>query len=346
MVSASHTLQSTVMLTAVGFNMSQFLVDMEAKATFPCDIGAGANAKQKCKSSRWRCSQFEQLLIWRSAAGLSDCETFIKAIHFVKESGVREGINRRAGDGDADASTWCELRHYLGRRHSFRQAAERIFRASKLWPEVFHGFTVDCIATSRPVKHSIPKHLLSTLDMIQAAFPSKNLEEYYGQIENLQEHNLDSHIRDQLPLKSIRQFIHCEVHLEDFLVGDQKVEPSAYWENSIELQRASLHVGSVTSTLMVTTTISKSGLPIRTSIQNGVFPTFVKVKEKKLTSDEMSCSRTLSRRCRMPPLRLSRNNIRRGSGMTRVRSRAGSRPEAVSMTWKVAAQELPAAYTV
>ena len=59
------------------------------------------------------------------------------------------------------------------------------------------------------------------------------LDEYYSHVEKLQEHHLDCFIQEELPQKSIRQFVHCEVHLQDFLVRGGRVEPSDYWSNSM-----------------------------------------------------------------------------------------------------------------
>lgn len=73
----------------------------------------------------------------------------------------------------------------------------------------------------------------SMMKVIQISFPDMDLEEYMEQIEALEDHGLRDYLQDELRHKSLRQFVHCEVHLHDFLILEKKTDPSQYWNNSI-----------------------------------------------------------------------------------------------------------------
>ncbi|KZL80874.1 hypothetical protein CI238_01917 [Colletotrichum incanum] len=189
------------------------LRQIEAKASFPRDMSSGYNARPKF---------------------LSDCETLMKAIHYAKETGFNKAMNERASVGDSEAvHSWCELRHYLGRLLSYRQAADSIVGAYKKWPELFTDFTVEHIPSSRLVRLSLPKPTLSPMEVIPAAFPDMNVDEYASHIEQLRDYNLDGHIQDKLRQKPMRQLVHCEVHLQNFLVRTKMAEPDDYWNKSM-----------------------------------------------------------------------------------------------------------------
>jgi hypothetical protein len=65
------------------------------------------------------------------------------------------------------------------------------------------------------------------------AFPDRDLEDFNEEIGELEHHGLRNHIQDELRHKSLRQFVHCEVHLENFLIGDEKTDATQYWNNSM-----------------------------------------------------------------------------------------------------------------
>ncbi|KAH8175138.1 hypothetical protein LIA77_06557 [Sarocladium implicatum] len=193
-------------------NLVQALKDIEVKSHFPCEITAGDSPRAKF---------------------LKGCEALIKAIQAGKENGFSEGINRFASASGAEAShPWLELRHHLGRLHSYRLAAETIVNASSLWPELFQDFTVEYIPSSLGIRLSLTHPTPSMRQVIHMAFPERDLEEFNEEIQELEYHGLRGHVQDELRHKSLRQFVHCEVHLENFLIGDEKTDASQYWNNS------------------------------------------------------------------------------------------------------------------
>ncbi|GKT78881.1 hypothetical protein ColTof4_11304 [Colletotrichum tofieldiae] len=173
-------------------------------------------------------------VVFDQREGEVDCEALIRIIHSTIAAGLSKTMNERASVDDPEAARpWCELRHHLGRLHSYRQAADTIVDAWKTWPELFTGFTVGYIPSARPARLSLPMPTPSPVDVVSAAFPDMDHEVYRSHIEQLQIYNLDRHIQDKLEQGPVDQLVHCEVNLQDFLVRGKMVEPYDYWNNSM-----------------------------------------------------------------------------------------------------------------
>ncbi|EEY19575.1 conserved hypothetical protein [Verticillium alfalfae VaMs.102] len=191
----------------------QQLKHVHDRAKFSHDMLAGENARNKF---------------------LRDCEILIRAIHALRESSFMTAMYERTHDSNTDISrSWCELRHYLGRLHSYRQAAECIYKASRDWPEMFKGFTVNFISSSRPLKLSLPKPHPGSGQVIQVAFPDINMDEYHDHLDVLRLYSLDENLLNELPQKSMKLVMHCEVLLHSFLVRSGSVDADEYWNDSM-----------------------------------------------------------------------------------------------------------------
>ncbi|KAK1995943.1 hypothetical protein LX36DRAFT_692269 [Colletotrichum falcatum] len=205
--------ESGMGLTAKGTDILARLRHIEANATFPRDIQSDPNARSKF---------------------LSDCVTLIKAIHHTTATGFGLVMNKGAAVDDPDVShAWCQLRHHLGRMYSYRQAADSIVEACKEWPQLFTGFTVGHVPSSRQVRLPLPRPTLPLEDVIRAALPDWDFQAYAGHIERLREYGLEDHIRGRLEQKPVKQVVHCEVLLQDFLVQEKMTRPHNYWGNSM-----------------------------------------------------------------------------------------------------------------
>ncbi|KAL2204230.1 hypothetical protein CC79DRAFT_1372239 [Sarocladium strictum] len=163
---------------------------------------------------------------------LSDCETLIKAIHFTKVDGFDRTISEHAGS-DEDSACWSELRHYFGRLYSNRQAVTYILKAASDWPELFRSFTVQYVPSSRLTRVTLPKPQPALHSIIREALPSIELDEYSHYLRDLQERGLERNMNDKLKARPLRQLVHCEVHLHDFLTNKGIVESASYWRNSM-----------------------------------------------------------------------------------------------------------------
>ncbi|KAI9148947.1 hypothetical protein HJFPF1_10991 [Paramyrothecium foliicola] len=163
---------------------------------------------------------------------LSACETLIKAIHAMK-SPLNNFINNRAGQQDSKlAYPWCELRHCLGRLHSYRQATESIFEARTRWPKLFSDFDVRFIPSSRSKRVPVTKSS-DVNEILSAAFPDFNHSDMKDDIEDLRAFGFEKYIRSQITKRSPRATVHCEVHLHNYLLQQGKTHRSDYWENSL-----------------------------------------------------------------------------------------------------------------
>ncbi|KAH7363545.1 hypothetical protein B0T11DRAFT_353880 [Plectosphaerella cucumerina] len=198
---------------ASGSSTIMQLRQLEERAKFPCDM-SGDNAKSKF---------------------LSDCSLLLKAIQSAKESNFGKTIEDRARDEDPDASLpWRELRHHLGRLHSYRQAADSIVNVAKDRPEMVTNFTIDYISSSKQVKLPMPRPSPSPPDLIQDAFPDLIIDDYECELDDLREHGLDRNIRVQLYLhQKMKRLVHCEVLLHDYLVRQKVDKPTKFWNDSM-----------------------------------------------------------------------------------------------------------------
>ncbi|RYP03298.1 hypothetical protein DL764_005239 [Monosporascus ibericus] len=162
---------------------------------------------------------------------LKDCETLIKAIHANKGTKVDEAIRRQSKDGEISSSEpWCELRHYLGRLHSYREAAEVIVASTERWPKLFEDFTVVSVQSSRHMRKPIPKSELTAADIIRNMIPEEeDPRPYLSQVEVMQKLGLDKLIQDQVRRQSFRPYVHAEVLVHGHLLRRGISHPRNYW---------------------------------------------------------------------------------------------------------------------
>ncbi|TPX11507.1 uncharacterized protein E0L32_007718 [Thyridium curvatum] len=153
---------------------------------------------------------------------LSDCETLIKAIVALRGGKVEEAIVSKAREGEFSSSEpWCELRHYLGRLHSYRQAAEVIILSLERWPLLFSNFKITTVPSvkqrGRPLKPS-DKH--TACEIIQGMTAGRfDAEQYLSQAAELEQvAGLDSLVQEQVQ-KMCRPMVHAEVLLHDYLLN-------------------------------------------------------------------------------------------------------------------------------
>ncbi|RBA09766.1 hypothetical protein FPRO05_05702 [Fusarium proliferatum] len=185
---------------------------IKQKSLFPRDMTSSTNSKNKF---------------------FRDCEDLIKAIHNSQNTGIDKVLHKYIGTTEPEISyQWSQLRHHLGRLHSFRQASEAIIDASTKWPLLFKNFTVNYIPSSRPRKFTRIHGLnASPTDIIKAAFPDQDLSYYEDDIAELRTYGLDEQIQKQelkFPSKSL---VHCEANLHSHLITAGKTRPCDFWND-------------------------------------------------------------------------------------------------------------------
>ncbi|GKT49954.1 uncharacterized protein ColSpa_10135 [Colletotrichum spaethianum] len=60
-----------------------------------------------------------------------------------------------------------------------------------------------------------------------------DVEDCANHIQRLQMHNLDQYIQENLEKKPVKQIVHCEVLLQDFLIRGKMVQTRDYWDNTM-----------------------------------------------------------------------------------------------------------------
>ncbi|KAM0263372.1 hypothetical protein ACHAQJ_001228 [Trichoderma viride] len=154
------------------------------------------------------------------------------AIQANKIGSFEKDLESRAAQKDADSAEWSELRHYLGRLHSYRQASEIIVAAATTWADLFKNPRVDYIH-SAPQKR-IPAPSSSNLsEIISIALPEYEASDFESDITELQIYELEDIIQKQLRSRRIRTMVHGEVHLHNYLIQKGKTSSADFWGGSM-----------------------------------------------------------------------------------------------------------------
>ena len=163
---------------------------------------------------------------------LSDCETLIKAIRRSKTSPIHHAIVARAKDEEMSSSkVWCELRHYMARLYSYRDATEVIVDTSRHCRELFQDFTVDPIASSAPMARPITgAHRLTAAEIIRCMTP-KDEDARHDLLlaEEMQKFELDSIIYNETKKNSFAPIVHAEILVYDYLSRHDITKSSQFW---------------------------------------------------------------------------------------------------------------------
>jgi hypothetical protein len=112
-------------------------------------------------------------------------------------------------------SPWTELRHAVGRLYSYFLAVRIMFEARERWPRLFLDFEVTTVPSSTPLIPP-PNAKRRARDIIGQMPPREfDVEELQAQVEPLQKHGLDEHLKKQSHATRFRPIVHAEVLLLD-----------------------------------------------------------------------------------------------------------------------------------
>ncbi|KAF6823918.1 hypothetical protein CPLU01_11142 [Colletotrichum plurivorum] len=166
---------------------------------------------------------------------LSDCEKLIKAIVTIKSTSIDEAIRKNAKDGEfTNSETWCELRHYLGRLLSFRQAADVIVGARDKLPLLLRDFKVIAVPSSSTIQKPIAKSLqLSAISIIcNMNLEQAEEETYLDLADEMQKFGLDSFIQQQASIRTFKPYVHAEILVHEYLVREGRNHAGDFWKGS------------------------------------------------------------------------------------------------------------------
>ncbi|KAF0318587.1 hypothetical protein GQ607_014138 [Colletotrichum asianum] len=187
------------------------LETLKQKAAFPRDIVSG-NAQAKF---------------------FSDCEKLLRGISVIKGTTIDQAITNYARDGHmAGSDSWRELRHFLGRFLSFRQASNAIVGAKDRFPTLFQDFTVTKISSSQPAPKPIARSRSVTAKSIirnMITDDDDDREYFLEHATAMQMFNLDDEIQRQISKRTFRPRVHAEILVHEYLLEKGLQHSSQFW---------------------------------------------------------------------------------------------------------------------
>ncbi|KAK8079395.1 hypothetical protein PG997_007213 [Apiospora hydei] len=162
---------------------------------------------------------------------LSDCDTLLKAISINKGTRIEESILEHSDDmNKSSLEAWQELRHCLGRLHSYRQAAEVILAAHERWPQLFQEFRIYAILCGRKAPNPILNRQLSAETIVRTMlWYDEDPKPYLRQVGTLDKIGLSSEIRKLAQKKTFHPFVHAEVQVHAALIQQYIFRPCQFW---------------------------------------------------------------------------------------------------------------------
>ncbi|KAH0438542.1 hypothetical protein CcaCcLH18_03249 [Colletotrichum camelliae] len=187
------------------------LETLKQKAAFPRDIVSG-NAQTKF---------------------FSDCEKLLRGISVIKGTTIDQAITDYAREGHmAGSDSWRELRHFLGRFLSFRQASNAIVGAKDRFPALFQDFTITKISSSQPAPKPITRSRSVTARSIISNMitdDDDDREYFFEHATAMQMFNLDDEIQRQISKRTFRPRVHAEIIVHNYLLEKGLQQSSQYW---------------------------------------------------------------------------------------------------------------------
>lgn len=138
-------------------------------------------------------------------------------------SEIHKAIDLKARDSEMMRSEpWCDLRHYLGRWHSYRQAAEIITKASQRWPTLFQDYEFLMLPCSEKMTKPINKSDLTAALILEnmAAAEHKTTTALLQHAQEAQKFDLDQAIQLQVSKSKFEPIIHAEIIVHTHLVNN------------------------------------------------------------------------------------------------------------------------------
>ncbi|OTA00173.1 hypothetical protein A9Z42_0056060 [Trichoderma parareesei] len=162
------------------------------------------------------------------------CKALFLFIHDAQRQKLGDSISEQARDGEIDSKKdWIDLRHSVGRLHSYYLAVKTIVRASRLWKRLCHDFKVTVIPSApvhphplclkRPVAHEILGRMSSDEGKIAT---------YRSLAAELQPLGLDLNILNECNDLSQTHMVHAEILVLDYVLKYmQENDDAKFWNN-------------------------------------------------------------------------------------------------------------------
>ncbi|KAL7920381.1 hypothetical protein ACQKWADRAFT_298857 [Trichoderma austrokoningii] len=151
----------------------------------------------------------------------SSCERVFLFIDDNQRLKLGDSISEQAREGQMDSSEpWLELRHFLGRLHSYHLAVETMLRARRLWGRLWDDIKVTAIPSATTIPHPLYNMTPNANKIIGRLTSAEDLmETYRNRAAMLQERGLDEKILEECSSSSQTHMVHAEVLVLDHVLS-------------------------------------------------------------------------------------------------------------------------------
>ncbi|KAL6696935.1 hypothetical protein J3F84DRAFT_347945 [Trichoderma pleuroticola] len=149
------------------------------------------------------------------------CEELFLFLHEAQRRKFGDSISEQAREGEMDNSKlWLELRHFVGRLHSYYLAVETIIRASRLWDRLFHDIKVTVISSASMIPHPLHRNRPNASEIVgRMSSSAEIIERHRSMAEQLQDLDLDETILKECNSASLTHMVHAEVLVLDHVLS-------------------------------------------------------------------------------------------------------------------------------
>ncbi|KAM0449514.1 hypothetical protein ACHAO4_007534 [Trichoderma viride] len=149
----------------------------------------------------------------------ASCEKLFLFIDDNRRLKLRDSISEQTREGKIDSSMpWLELRHFLGRLHSYHLAVKTMIRARQFWDRLRDDIKVTVIPSATTIPHPLHKKRPIASEIIGRMTSAEELlETYRSQAAKLL--NLDEKILEECNSSSQTHMVHAELLVLDYVLG-------------------------------------------------------------------------------------------------------------------------------
>ncbi|KAL7817916.1 hypothetical protein V8C44DRAFT_319628 [Trichoderma aethiopicum] len=162
------------------------------------------------------------------------CEALFRFIDDAQRQRFGDSISEQAQDGEINSKkNWIDLRHSVGRLHSYYLAVKTIVRASRLWKRLCHDFKVTVIPSAPVQPHPLCKKRPIANEILGRMFSDEGkITAYRSLAAGLQSDGLDAVILNECNDSSQTHTVHAEVLVLDYVLKYmQENDDARFWNN-------------------------------------------------------------------------------------------------------------------
>lgn len=192
---------------------------------------------------RRQLSELKELLAFEKNGELNElhelqffasCERVFLFIDDNQRLKLGDSISEQAREGKMDSSKpWLELRHFLGRLHSYHIAVKTMLRARRFWDRLWDDIKVTVIPSATAIPHPLNKKRPNASEIIGRMTSAEELlETYRSRAARLQELHLDEKILAECNSSSHTHTVHAEILVLDYVLRYLRDTEDAHFYSS------------------------------------------------------------------------------------------------------------------